>query len=573
MTDAARENGLAGRVERLEAEVRSQGARIREMSKLLNEGGASARSTGSSPVEASPVEGEFEERARRFREKFGGLLRAEWWFTRGGVFLLLLGVAFLFKLSVDEGWITPPVRVAFGLVLGAALIFWGLRVYVGRAAIGQVFLGGGVAALYASGFAAFTLYSLIPAFVAFPFMLAVTVAAFALAIRQDAATLSVIGVSGGLATPFLLYTDEGSLISLTLYTSLVFAGAVGVYLYRGWRTLIGVASTGALLVFSVATANFWPPDAMPGERAALLSGITFCWFVSWAAPMLRSYALRVNRPVEARVGVYLAASLALPVASVMLFRWAAELEYPVSGYLTLGLAAFYGAIWSLLWRADGFRDGRVVYAQAAAGILLANLAAIELLDSWTPVLFFAVEAATLHFLASANRDTFARIAGHAVFSVLALWFSLDVVDRLDSSFPGRDSISWLVWLGALTLAFLASFRLSGRGIFVYRIAVHAGLLGWMLAVISPLPNGEVWTTVAWGLYGAVLVVSSLRRDLTLPFRAGLATLLLVVGKLFLVDLFWVEPIFRIALFIGFGGLFLFLGYGLQLLWRPTRTPQ
>ena len=49
----------------------------------------------------------------------------------------------------------------------------------------------------------------------------------------------------------------------------------------------------------------------------------------------------------------------------------------------------------------------------------------------------------------------------------------------------------------------------------------------------------------------------------------MATLFLVVGKLFLVDLSEVEPAWRVVLFLGFGGLFLALSYYLHGLWRPS----
>jgi uncharacterized membrane protein len=60
----------------------------------------------------------------------------------------------------------------------------------------------------------------------------------------------------------------------------------------------------------------------------------------------------------------------------------------------------------------------------------------------------------------------------------------------------------------------------------------------------------------------------LRLDHTQIIRAGMATLFLVVAKLFLVDLSEVEAVWRILLFLGFGGLFLILSYYLQALWRP-----
>ena len=52
---------------------------------------------------------------------------------------------------------------------------------------------------------------------------------------------------------------------------------------------------------------------------------------------------------------------------------------------------------------------------------------------------------------------------------------------------------------------------------------------------------------------------------------GLGTLLLVVGKLFVVDLAAVGTIWRIALFLGFGVVFLVLSYfnAITLSFQPT----
>ncbi|MDO8736122.1 MAG: DUF2339 domain-containing protein, partial [Thermoleophilia bacterium] len=53
---------------------------------------------------------------------------------------------------------------------------------------------------------------------------------------------------------------------------------------------------------------------------------------------------------------------------------------------------------------------------------------------------------------------------------------------------------------------------------------------------------------------------------------ALVTLFVVVGKLLLVDLGTVKAIWRVLLFIGFGGLFLVLSYFFQSLWKPTNKP-
>jgi uncharacterized membrane protein len=44
-------------------------------------------------------------------------------------------------------------------------------------------------------------------------------------------------------------------------------------------------------------------------------------------------------------------------------------------------------------------------------------------------------------------------------------------------------------------------------------------------------------------------------------------LLVVVGKLFLLDLTKLEAIWRVLLFLGFGGVFLILSYYFRALWK------
>src|SRR3712207_5452239 len=179
------------------------------------------------------------------------LRSGEWWLNKVGIGLLLFGIAFLFKFAVDQNWITPPVRVGIGLAVGVGLLVVGLRVYEDRRPFSQVLLGGGIGTLYITGYAADVLYALVPYAVAFAFMVAVTLLAFALALRQDEAVLSLIGVAGGLATPFVLYAGSASLGGLALYTCTIVAGTAAVYLYKGWRSLLLVSFARIWTLFSL----------------------------------------------------------------------------------------------------------------------------------------------------------------------------------------------------------------------------------------------------------------------------------------------------------------------------------
>jgi uncharacterized membrane protein len=92
-------------------------------------------------------------------------------------------------------------------------------------------------------------------------------------------------------------------------------------------------------------------------------------------------------------------------------------------------------------------------------------------------------------------------------------------------------------------------------------------LGWLWHELSRLPAGHAWVTVSWGLHGMVLLVAGFRMNHTGLRQMALATFAAVVVKLFIVDLAQLEPIWRILLFLGFGGAFMALSYYFPSLWK------
>src|SRR5687767_831083 len=52
----------------------------------------------------------------------------EWWLSRVGIGFVVLAVLLLYGYAVDRGWLTPPVRVVLGAIVGALLLAAGIRV-------------------------------------------------------------------------------------------------------------------------------------------------------------------------------------------------------------------------------------------------------------------------------------------------------------------------------------------------------------------------------------------------------------------------------------------------------------
>ena len=101
------------------------------------------------------------------------------------------------------------------------------------------------------------------------------------------------------------------------------------------------------------------------------------------------------------------------------------------------------------------------------------------------------------------------------------------------------------------------------------MAAHITLLLWLLREMSPLTNGQGLVSITWGIYTVVLFVIGLRKDVNIVTKTAMATLLVLIGKLFLVDLANLETLWRILLFLGFGAVRLLLSYFFKALWKKN----
>jgi uncharacterized membrane protein len=526
-------------------------------------------------------------------DRLTSALKSEDWLNKIGIALLLIGLAFLFKFSIDQGWLTelltPWVRIGFGLVLGAFLLGAGLRLRPTRQRYGQVLIGGGIATFYVTIFSAYQLYALVGYPTAFIGMGIVTLLAFVLAVQQNDAVLGVIATMGGLGTPFLLYTGDSNLSGLVIYTCIILTGSMGVYFYRGWRTLLWTSVVGGWLVFLVASFEFVSfftatTSQVPfGTKVIYQLGVLYGWLLfgvlpvvravlhyraaeAWHRPPLRFFKERafVEEPA-------LLLAILAPLITLALSRNVWTLSGTAWGVLIVAVAVLYGA--GFVWlRREGV--SKLASAHGVAAALLAALSVFDLFPSEiAQMVAFAVVAATVHGLAARLEDRGLRLTGHAFFSLIAVMMMARILDN-GAHTPVLLNIDALADLAVIALGLSAAWTLkTGRLKAVYLMAAYVALLGWFWRDLVALPNGQAYISVAWGLCALVLLILGWWRDEDFTRNVGLGTLLVVVAKLFVVDLSKLDAVWRILLFLGFGGLLLLLSYFFPRLWRPEPEPE
>ena len=154
-----------------------------------------------------------------------------------GIALVLAAIFFL-RYSMDHGWLAPPVRVAIGIVVAIALlVVCERRAARDYPATANALDAAAIAILFATFFAAYALWHLIPATVAFGLLALVTALAVLLSIRRNSLFIAVLGLLGGFATPALLSTGENRPIPLFAYLLLLNVGLAWVASRKKWPAL------------------------------------------------------------------------------------------------------------------------------------------------------------------------------------------------------------------------------------------------------------------------------------------------------------------------------------------------
>lgn len=259
---------------------------------------------------------------------------ASQWLMRLGILILVIGVGFFLKYSFDHNLISPTARVAMAAIAGLSLLTAGTRLLGGRYHVfGQGLMGGGLAMLYFSVFAAEKFYHLNLAVPAIVWMGLITVLAGGISVRFNSMLIAVLGILGGYGTPVMLSTRTIDFLGLYGYLLVLGVGVLGICYWKNWPlvNLLSFACTYGLYFLAMqdyTQAEFWHVIPFLTAFFVLFSTMTFLYKLVNRAPsnLLDLAALLIN------AFVYFGESYRL-VTEIYSKEWAAV--------VTVGLALFY----------------------------------------------------------------------------------------------------------------------------------------------------------------------------------------------------------------------------------------
>jgi uncharacterized membrane protein len=507
-----------------------------------------------------------QEKSKKYIPEIPRILRENWLYWLG-VGMLLLGVVFLFRYSIEQGWLIPEIRSTFGLLTGGLMLYLGFKSSSGNA-IRQFLIGGGIGVFYITGFATFQLYDFISYSVVFGFMVAVTVLSFSISIQQNSAILSLIGILGGLATPFLLYRGDGSLVMLMIYTAIILTGAASIYRFKKWYSLLWSQAIGGGIVLLVAcVVNILDVSSPPDfHRVLLQSASLYLALLVWILPIgiyMKEVQERNGKQAGNRSHLEVLSAIS-PLALLLFSGLIWETSAASLGYASLGFSVILAGF-SFFLNQENFKRLATVHIVSSA--VLFTLALVLLLDGRVLLVVIVLEAMALRFVVSKQKLASFSWSSHLLF-VIGWMLLVNYLSNPNSDDPALIHIPALSELFVITITgLLAPIYLDNKNEqFLYRMIAHLGVLAWLAKELWMVEHSQIWISVAWGIYSIAVLIAGFRIGSNVIRTAGMATILVVVAKLFFVDLSQTSALLRIPLFMGFGTIFLMIGYYLQKQW-------
>jgi uncharacterized membrane protein len=359
--------------------------------------------------------------------------------VRVGAVVLFFGVGFLLKFAVDRGLIPIELRLS-GVALAASLVVGlGWRLRERRAAYALSLQGIGIGVLFMTVFAAFRLYHLLPATLAFALLVALAVVSALMAVLQDSRALAVLGISGGFLAPILASTGQGSHVALFSYYAILNIGVFIVAWFKSWRLLNVLGFLFTFVIGATWGYNYYQPRYFNSTEPFLI--IFFLMYVSV------SVLASIRQPVKLKGYVDGTLVFGVPVAAFALqANLVKNFEYGLA-WSALALGGFYLALTWFLFKK--FRETLKLLSEAflATGTVFATLAIPFGLNArWTAGLW-ALEGAAILWIGVRQQRGLARFFGMllqlaAGLAFITAWRKLaDAQPFLNANFLGALLIS------------------------------------------------------------------------------------------------------------------------------------
>jgi uncharacterized membrane protein len=502
----------------------------------------------------------------------------------------LLGIVLFLALAISHGWVDRTARVLLAGAASSALMAAGIWLHSRRGGrqTATAMVGAATAALFATLIVASDVYRLLASTPALVGALLVGALASALAVRWAGRAIGGLGLLGALLAGRMVGAPLDAFTIAMLALSAAWAMWVVAWQRWGWLALGAV-------VLGTPQWVIWLAEGQSAAVTALVL-VTFAalGLLGAVGMQLRNTERRLMR--SAATVVLLSACSAALVGRIAL----ADAASPALGDLWLAVLAC-AHVGVGIWGSTGARlPARLRGLLIAVGVTLADVAFALSAHGITLALGWGATAVAFAWLRRDGSEPESGgpresalgslyIAGVAAHIVLVL---LRVLVEAPPSELVRGHVQLLAMVSVSTLAFSCGacgrllapagsprrqWWLIGAGGAVLYMASLWTVAAFQttsttasatLLELGVRQQAQVALSALWSLVGLVVLVAGLRVDIAPVRTAGLALLLVAVGKVFVFDLSTLSSVYRVASFIVLGLLLLAGAFAYQRL-RPA----
>ena len=501
------------------------------------------------------------------------------WLNYVGILALLFAVTFFLKYAFDNNWVGPRGRVGIGLLAGSILYPWSQHLLTrGYKYFSEGIAGLGAAVLYLSLWAGWHYYHIFPQGTAFALMIVVTAVTLVVAVGRNSERIAFLALVGGVITPMLVSTGENHEVSLFTYLVILGAGVLGIAWVRDWKSLPPVQFLATLVYFWGWYSEFYRPREL--EITVVFATVFFILFA--ALPVVRSRRDGELSGLEAAIVLinslaYLAAlhqmlwpenRWALTVAALALaaVHLAAERMLPENRGTEVRLARilYAGLALTFVTLAIPIRlDGRwvtIAWAMQGAVLIWSGLRVQFAAMRWAGLALFVIVAGRLALI-SIPADAFLFNARFTTFAICVICMALSCyfAATSDEELGEQESAAFMVTAIVANILAIAAFSME-----VWDVFGRMPSLGIDRGHAQELALSMLWLVWALGLLGA----GFWKKSQAIRWQA-LVLLGVVIVKVFLFDLSFLEKFYRIVSFLLLGLALMLISfyYQRQLLGR------
>jgi len=475
------------------------------------------------------------------------------WLMKIGALLVIIGFGWFVSYAFMNNWIGPIGRITLGILLGLSVLLLGegrIRKYVNQ---GAVLLSLGTTIMLITILAAQNYGYFSPNIALVVILLNVVFMALS-SVRHRSLALAILSIVLGSIAPFFTNSNITDVITMFPYLLVISFGSLWVVAITGWRSLASVSLT-IVILFS----SGWIFDGLSKslDNFLLLFSSLFAilYFVTNVVAMIKSTKTE-------KADLFVAGA-----NSCLLLWW-------ISAVAPEGYKSLITAVWALVFSLAAFgifkstknREPFFLYAAVAAG-MLAAATAFEL----------SGPALTLAYIFEIG------------FIVLVASFVLNSVSTSQSIaflliFPGILSLnsvfsrSWTdgVLHGDFFVLLSMAFVLLGLGIYFYSKreikidppslektnlflslgSIYALILIWLVPHSLSL-NYDIATAISLVVYtliGLFFYVTGQIKNVKLFRSSGAVLLGFVIARLVFIDVWELELVGRVIVFILIGAL-------------------